>query len=201
MRKFLVTLALALSAATAAHAADIPGSKDPSFLKRFQGAEIFAYVDRPYDRVMIYDSTGYGGDQHSTPVEGEITRLFYRIPPGHTALEVLRNYEEEAQSLGMKQTSESLCSANAAGGIIPEFYKQVSIGKMDNPFGYGQDFTDLIVHPSCYFSAKGMVQGKMETIAVVVGEKHKLLKMTDNNDKPLVFKDGEVMVAVDVATS
>jgi outer membrane protein OmpA-like peptidoglycan-associated protein len=201
MRKILIMLAFALATTPAAQAADIAGSKDPSFLKRFEGAEIFAYVDRSYDRIIIYDSSGYAGDSHETPVEGAVTRIFYRIPPGYTALEVLRNYEEEVQALGMKQTSELLCSNNAADGVIHAFYGQISVGKMDNPFGYAQDFTDLLTRPNCYMAAKGVVQGKMETIAVVIGEKHKMGTVNDNDGKPMTFKDGEIIVAVDVATS
>jgi outer membrane protein OmpA-like peptidoglycan-associated protein len=201
MHKLLVTFAFVIATATTAQAADLAGSKDPSFLRRFDGAEIFAYVERSYDRITTYDSSGGTDDSHGTPAEGAVTRIFYRIPPGHTALEVLRNYEEEVQALGMKQTSELLCSNNAADGVIHAFYSQISVGKMDNPFGYAQDFTDLLTRPNCYMAAKGVVQGKMQTIAVVIGEKHKMGTVNDNSGKPMTFKDGEIIVAVDVATS
>src|ERR1700743_2367784 len=137
MRKFIFPLAFVLAtAATTAQAADIAGSKDPSFLKRFEGAEIFAYVERSYDRITVYDSSGDPGDSHATPAEGAVTRVFHRLPPGHTALEVLRNYEEEVQALGMKQTSELLCSNTAADSVIHAYSGQVSGGQMEQPSGY-----------------------------------------------------------------
>src|SRR5476649_275155 len=85
----------------AAHAADVPGSKDPPFLKRYEGSEIVFSMTRNFDeyKLTVPDA--------STPPklvpeshEGVVTRILYRVPPGHTALELFRNYERTVKEAG-----------------------------------------------------------------------------------------------------
>ena len=35
--------------------------------------------------------------------EGAVTRILYRVPPGHTALELLRNYEQTVKEAGLTE--------------------------------------------------------------------------------------------------
>ena len=86
---FYIMCAVLLSLAGSAGAADLPGAKDPDFLKRFKGSEIIGYVERPFDQIKMGDSSG----KVMPPMEGQVTQIIYHVPASHTALELLRNYQ------------------------------------------------------------------------------------------------------------
>lgn len=90
-----------LAVAPAAEAADIAGAKDPPFLKRYEGSSIVYYQTRPYDRYIkaAADPRNQGGWKWE-PIEGQVTRIVYQEPPGHTVLELLRNYEHALAEAG-----------------------------------------------------------------------------------------------------
>src|SRR5471030_2866016 len=78
-----------------AQAADVPGSKDPPFLKRYAGSEIVLYTTRSFDSYpLLVPDPKATGKLTTESREGAITRLYYRVPVDHTALEVFRNYEQ-----------------------------------------------------------------------------------------------------------
>src|SRR5690242_589706 len=87
---------------TSASAADIAGSKDPPFLKRYEGSEIVSYQSLSYEayRVAVPDPAKPTAAWIWQPVEGQITRVFYRVPAGHTVLEIFRNYEQALKDAG-----------------------------------------------------------------------------------------------------
>jgi len=81
---------------TSLNAADIKGSSDYPNIGRFKGSEIKLYNVENYGQTVF--ATGpvkKAGDAEKTSltVEGKITRIFYRIPKGVSALEVFRNFE------------------------------------------------------------------------------------------------------------
>ena len=81
---------------TPLNAADIKGSSDYPDIGRFKGSEIRFYNVENYGQTVF--ATGpvkKAGDAENTSltVEGKITRIFYRIPKGVSALEVFRNFE------------------------------------------------------------------------------------------------------------
>jgi OmpA-OmpF porin, OOP family len=85
------------------NAADLPGSKDPPGFKRYEGSSIVhtttnSYIDYKLDRD--------GGWQKTDHVEGAFTRTVYLVPPGPSALEVFRNYEQMLADTGYSQTFE-----------------------------------------------------------------------------------------------
>ena len=60
-------------------ASDVPGSKDPAFLTRFAGSEIFSYSTRPFDHyVMARGPNGFG--DKTEEVEGAIPQYVYLGP-------------------------------------------------------------------------------------------------------------------------
>lgn len=80
----------------------------PNF-KRFAGSEIICYKTRAYDQYILARGPGSAdarGSAKSQTVEGAITRRVYRVPAGHTALELLRNYEQMPSAAGFTQTFE-----------------------------------------------------------------------------------------------
>jgi hypothetical protein len=83
-------------------AADLEGSKDHPLLKRYEGSEIIKYEHRKYDGLTIALGKARSSSElvEARTVEGAITRLTYKVPPGRSSLEVIRNYQKELQSLG-----------------------------------------------------------------------------------------------------
>ncbi len=199
--KCCFAIAATLTLASAAQAADVAGSRDPAFLKRFQGSEIIAYVARPYDSLMFV-SDGYGS--LNKPVEGEVTRVLYRVPTGHTALEVLRNYEQAAKDLGLVQDME-ICAASAYAKSVDAaaIFHEISFGNgLLDPYGDHAQLDQVVDKPSCYFSAKGNTGGKSVALQVVVTEKHAVLSPRNGpGGKPWKFQDGEIVVGVDTVTA
>jgi OmpA-OmpF porin, OOP family len=196
---WLIVALLSLSLGSgAAGAADVAGSKDPPGLKRFEGSEIVSYVARSYDQYRLARSgpdVGSGYEKAET-VEGSITRLIYRVPAGHTALELLRNYERMFADLGFTQNFEIAPCGPIAGSGIPEyffrtFYAQ-SAGTGPHPFEYKS---------WCYFTAKGTKDGMDMNVAVLVSEVAGDTQWAKSGAKPVPLKAGEIVVALDVISA
>jgi OOP family OmpA-OmpF porin len=122
LRGFLQVLTTVLlgaaSVASAALAADVPGSRDHPMVGRYEGAEIVGYktndfdevkvVSGPFDPVGAQDQTGEG----FTTLEGKEFLIYYKLPQGRSSLEVLRNYEASLKAKGFA----TLFTCNAADG-------------------------------------------------------------------------------------
>ncbi len=174
---------------------DIEGSHDTSFLKRFAGSQIIGYIVHPFDRITLYDGSSSTGPDHAAPTEGEVTRLIYRVPAGHTALEVLRNYQDVARGAGMSQINEIACVSNFSY-FTGTVFDQIKFGAMTSPFSVGGAKPGN-ERPWCYFTAKGSVDGQPFGLAVTIAEKHLYLSGKGQDGKPIAYKDGEVVVLVD----
>lgn len=97
------TLGLALLLPSSAFAADVPGSADIADIGRFEGSEIVSYDTEDYGRTVF--ATGpvrseADIDPTANAIEGEMTRIVYRVPPGSSALEVFRNFETRIGEAG-----------------------------------------------------------------------------------------------------
>lgn len=101
-RTQLAVAGLAIAFSFAALAADIPGSKDPPFLKRYEGSEIVGYQSVPYEAYNYWVQNPEDANKPWLPkqAEGQITRAFYKIPSGHSVLEIYRNYEQALKAAG-----------------------------------------------------------------------------------------------------
>lgn len=108
---------------------DRPGSKDLSWLKRFEGSKIVAYEQKAYDeytfpsgplaRSTVPDaadeSNNYVSEfKEKLSLEGARTRIVYLVPAGRSPLEVLRGYEQELVTQGAQKRFE--CATQACGG-------------------------------------------------------------------------------------
>jgi len=202
MRAFLgwFSLVAAIAFASAVSAADLPGAKDPSFLKRFQGAEIVHYLNLPYESLTIWspDPKNPTANWVATSAEGQVTRILYHLPSGHTVLEVLRNYEQTFRQLGLTVITEHRGDRDFA------YYTGTAV--------YGQswearnyDWTQLGIYgmtDNAYVTAKGTVNSKPVTIALWVGlyngprDSQYEQKVHFNSDQPVVLLD--VVTAKDV---
>jgi hypothetical protein len=94
--------AIGTSAAWAAELKDKEGSKDHPLLKRYEGAVIVEYEHTEFDEYTLPLGNADKNNKltKSLPLEGEITRLLYRIPKGRSTLEVMRNYENDLKASG-----------------------------------------------------------------------------------------------------
>ncbi len=84
-------------------AADAAGSSDYPDIGRFAESEISSYDVENYGQTVY--ATGpvkKASDAETTAleVEGRITRIVYRVPPGISALEVFRNFEARVADAG-----------------------------------------------------------------------------------------------------
>lgn len=90
-------------------ALDLPGSKDPVGIKRYEGSEIIRYENIAFDSYIVplgkmtkFDfGTKVAEFEKSETIEGEVTRVSYRVPdPTRSSLEILRNYENSFKADG-----------------------------------------------------------------------------------------------------
>jgi outer membrane protein OmpA-like peptidoglycan-associated protein len=94
-------------------AADLPGSKDDPYVKRFDGSIIVRY------KADNYDTLNFIGKDPATyiPFEGKMVRIAYRVPAGSSSsLEVFRNYEEELKAKGFSFIRDAAADDLRAGG-------------------------------------------------------------------------------------
>jgi OOP family OmpA-OmpF porin len=114
-------------AAEAMPTSDKPGSRDATFLPRYQGSFIVSYEHKGFDEFTVPLSRlepipgkldksfilAHEPKKKKT-LEGPYTRLVYLIPQHRSPLEVLRNYQDEIQRKGGNIVYE--CKADACGG-------------------------------------------------------------------------------------
>ena len=99
----LGVLILSVAAVPPYLAADVAGSADYPGIGRFAGSEIKAYQVENYGgTVLAIGPVKSAADVEKTSrkVEGKITRIVYRVPPGAAALEVFRNFEARVGEAG-----------------------------------------------------------------------------------------------------
>jgi len=90
-------------------AADLPGSKDPAGIKRYEGSQIVRYEQLQFDRFVLplgkmtrFDfGTKAAEFEKSISLEGAVTRVSYHLAdPLRSSLEVFRNYESDLKESG-----------------------------------------------------------------------------------------------------
>jgi outer membrane protein OmpA-like peptidoglycan-associated protein len=105
-RSVFLTLAVILLGlgSLPASAADIAGSRDHPLLKRYEGSQIILFQQRAYDEytVPLGRAPTSSSLEKSVTVEGALTRLTYKVPPGRSPLEVVRNFEKELGEKGFQ---------------------------------------------------------------------------------------------------
>ena len=121
-----VGMAVALigfAAGSAAKAQDVPGSKDPAGMKRYEGSELIGYREPKFDEYLL----PLGPQKTFVPpaftknkkVEGLVSYYTYLAPDGRSPAEVFRNYKLEFQRLGIATLYEK--TAGQTGWFGPTF--------------------------------------------------------------------------------
>lgn len=181
-----------------AKAADLPGSKDPPFLKRYAGSEIVGYLSLSYDSCNIAAPDPKDPSRWSfAPVEGQVTRIIYHVPAGHTVLELLRNYEQALSDAGLAKTAER-----------PPFVDRIFVYSVYHQGWQTPSKAGEVLWPQwgdvwqqiAYVTAKGAVGDQDVTVAVLVGN---LIGPHDADfgRGPVHFTPDSPTVIVDIVTS
>ncbi len=124
-----LTPILALADATLP-TADLPGTRDPAGLARYDGSFIVEYHAGAYDELVLPLSPlelvepeqrdGMNNRvlaaRDSRTLEGKLARTVYLMPEERTPLEVLRNYQQAVVEAGGEKLYE--CAEDACGGDV-----------------------------------------------------------------------------------
>jgi OOP family OmpA-OmpF porin len=113
---------------------DVAGSADSPLIKRYQGSVILSYEKKRFaeltlplsklERVPGKRNNGNNAvsePKRSTTLEGEITHLLYVVPPERSALEVVRNYQDEIKTQKgtvLYECKEAACGGNPTGNSL-----------------------------------------------------------------------------------
>ena len=134
-----------------AQAADLPGSSDPSEIKRYEGTEIIRYensaVDKyilPLGKMVKFDfGTKVAEFEKSEVLEGQITRISYRLAdPQRSSLEIARNYENSLINAGW-EVEYKASSKQEYGNAFTHVYE--SLRDNDQLFTYNDSQGHLLV--------------------------------------------------------
>jgi hypothetical protein len=84
---------------------DLPKSKDPARMKRYEGSELIGYRAPKFDEYLLplgppsnFNPPVY---EKSKPIEGQVSYYTYLAPTGRSPAEIVRNYKQEFQRLGI----------------------------------------------------------------------------------------------------
>ena len=116
----LLVLCLAVVSPSVA-AEDVAGSADYPDIGRFADSAIKSYKVENYGKTVLATGpvrSARDAEKTARKVEGKITRILYRVPPGSSALEVFRNFQARVGEAGY----ESIFSGGP-GDIRPYDFK------------------------------------------------------------------------------
>lgn len=195
LKQSLIVL-VSLGFAAHAHAADVPGSKDPAGFKRYEGSEIIHYLTRNYDQYTMAREDG--SFDKSERVEGALTRIIYLVPEGRTSLEIFRNYEKMIADAGFTQTFELASGTIAKGDYFfdPFYFQAENDARRAHE---GEPFRSS--RNAYYVTEQATKDGQDITVAVLAVEASYDKWEEPGVKTPYAIKPNQVLVAVDVVTS
>ena len=131
-------------------AQDLPNSKDPAGMKRYEGSELIGYRAPKFDEYLLPLGPPTNTDpptfEKSKPVDGQIGYYTYLAPAGRSPAELFRNYKQEFQRLGIEVQFEK--SAGQHGWFGPIFDKIASEIDLAQILAYDEDDERLLVGKS-----------------------------------------------------
>ncbi len=169
-------------------AADLPGSKDPANIQRYEGTEIIRYEQLKFDQYIVplgkmkkFDfGTKVAEFENSETLEGQVTRVTYRLPDAQrSSLEVLRNYETFFKSNGWEIAWQASGKAQL-GTAFPHLYQ--SLKDNDQLFCY----SDAAEH---FLVAKKADEGLTAALFVTKFENGLRRKITVDKGDPILQLD------------
>jgi outer membrane protein OmpA-like peptidoglycan-associated protein len=128
-------------------AQDLPNSKDPAGMKRYEGSELIGYRAPKFDEYLLplgpptsEDPPAY---EKSKPVEGQVSYYTYLAPAGRTPAEMFRNYKQEFQRLGIETQYEK--GGGQKGWFGPTFDKIATENDLSQILSYGEADERLLI--------------------------------------------------------
>jgi OOP family OmpA-OmpF porin len=111
---------LVSSAMLTSAAQDLPNSKDPAQMKRYEGSELIGYRAPKFDEYLLPlgppSNLNPPAYEKSKPVEGQVSYYTYLAPSGRSPAELFRNYKQEFQRLGIEVQYEKSAGQNGDFG-------------------------------------------------------------------------------------
>jgi OmpA-OmpF porin, OOP family len=131
-------------------AQDLPNSKDPAGMKRYEGSELIGYRAPKFDEYLLPlgppTSENPPTFEKSKPVDGQTGYYTYLAPAGRSPAELFRNYKQEFQRLGIEVQYEK--SAGQHGWFGPTFDKIAGETDIAQILAYDEDDERLLVGKS-----------------------------------------------------
>jgi OmpA-OmpF porin, OOP family len=150
LKSILVTCCLSLVAIAISAAQDLPNSKDPAGMKRYEGSELIGYRAPKFDEYLLplgpptnEDPPAY---EKSKSVEGQVSYYTYLAPAGRTPAEMFRNYKQEFQRLGIETQYEK--GGGQKGWFGPAFDNIATETDLSQILAYGEADERLLVGKS-----------------------------------------------------
>ena len=130
--------------------ADLPGSKDPPNMKRYEGSEIIGYRAPRFDEFLLPlgppTESSPPAYEKSVKLDGLVSRYTYLAPTGRSPAELLRNYKLEFQRLGLETLYEK--SAGERGWFGPTFDAVAEEDKLKQILAYNEADERVLVGKS-----------------------------------------------------
>jgi OmpA-OmpF porin, OOP family len=131
-------------------AQDLPNSKDPAGMKRYEGSELIGYRAPKFDEYLLPLGPPTGTEpiayEKSVPLEGQVSYYTYLAPAGRSPAEVFRNYKQEFQRLGIAVQYEK--KPGEHGWFGPTFDKIARDTDLAQILGYDEADERLLVGKS-----------------------------------------------------
>jgi len=144
-----VTL-IGLAAVSVAKAQDVPNSKDPAGMKRYEGSELIGYREPKFDEYLLplgppktFVPAVYA---KSKSIEGLVSYYTYLAPEGRTPAELYRNYKMEFQRLGIVTLYEK--AAGQQGWFGPTFTRVADDSDISQIIAYNEAEERLLIGKS-----------------------------------------------------
>ena len=146
-KRTLTLLSLMVALRISALGADLPGSKDPPGMKRYEGSEIIGYREPKFDEFLLPMGPPTSQDPpkyaKSLKIEGLVSRYTYVAPAGRTPTELLRNYKLEFQRLDLVTLYEK---GTGDGGWFGPTLGPIAVeDKIGDILAYNQDQERVLV--------------------------------------------------------
>ena len=129
---------------------DVPNSKDPAGMKRYEGSELIGYRAPKFDEYLLPLGPPTSADppayEKSKPIDGQVSYYTYLAPAGRTPAELFRNYKQEFQRLGIDILYEK--GAGQHGWFGPAFDKIAADTDLSQILGYGEADERIMVGKS-----------------------------------------------------
>jgi outer membrane protein OmpA-like peptidoglycan-associated protein len=131
-------------------AQDVPNSKDPAGMKRYEGSELIGYHAPEFDEYLLPlgrpTTLSPPAYTKSKKIEGLVSYYSYLAPAGRTPTELYRNYKGEFQRLGIVTLYEK--SAGEPGWFGPAFNKVADANDLGQILAYNEAEERMLVGKS-----------------------------------------------------